>query len=194
MKVIKIIVAVLGVLAVIMVGGSFFIKKDFSMEHKVHVKAPSEAVFNQLNTMKDWKNWSYWFQMDKAMKTTYSGPEMGVGAGYSWSSKKWTVGKGSFKITESVPSDKIGYELAFDGMDGVTSGTYSLTPSGEEVDVICTFNTECTDIIGKWMSLIMKGQMEKAFNESFKNMENYFNQNPDALKPIEPFVDTIPQF
>lgn len=193
MKIVKIIAAVLGILAVVLVVGSFFIKEDFNMEHKVHVKAPKEAVFNQLNTTGDWKNWSYWFQLDKNMSTTYTDVPSGVGAGYSWTSEKWMVGKGSFKIIESTPEEKIGYELNFGGAEEAANGTYLLASVNEETEITCTFSTKNSGIMGKWMSLMMKGQMEKAFNESFKNMEAYFTKNPDALKPIEPFVDTIPQ-
>ena len=31
-------------------------------------------VYDQVNTLKNWENWSPWHKIDKGMKLTYSGP------------------------------------------------------------------------------------------------------------------------
>ena len=76
------------VLVVAAVGSTFFMDDNFRVSHTQVVKATPEAVFNQINTIKNWNNWSYWNTLDPEMKTTYNDIPSGVGAGDSWTSEK----------------------------------------------------------------------------------------------------------
>ena len=48
---------------------------------------PVEVIFEEVNSLKNWEDWSPWNQMATDMATTYSGPSSGEGAKSSWSSE-----------------------------------------------------------------------------------------------------------
>ncbi len=85
----------------------------FLLPHKVHVERSLKidafpgTVFDQVNTLKNWEKWSPWPASDTFIQLTYSGPESGVGAAFSWFSKENNVGKGSLSIISSFPYDSL---------------------------------------------------------------------------------------
>src|SRR6188768_836956 len=96
MKILKkigiVIVALLGLLLVI----SLFLPGTMHVERSVTINAPARVVFDQVNTVKNWEQWSPWLKMDSTMKRTYFGPASGTGAGYSWTSKEMQSGTMTF--------------------------------------------------------------------------------------------------
>lgn len=91
---------------------------------KTEINAPSEAVFKEINTIQNWKKWSYWEKADPNMASNYSGPESGVGAIHEWKSEK--MGNGKLSITESNNPTSLKYELVFEGMKP-SQGTFTIT-------------------------------------------------------------------
>ena len=117
MKIVKRIALVLVILAGIWTILAFCGKSNVHVERTAMINAPASAAFDEVNTLKQWKTWSYWDNIDKvSMKDSFSGPEAGVGAIHYWDSPNDSVGKGSLKITQSVPNQFVETELYFDGM------------------------------------------------------------------------------
>src|ERR1051325_293703 len=99
MKILKKIGIAILSLIVLLVVISFFLPGNMNVERSVVINAPAPVVFDQVNTLKNWEQWSPWQMMDSTMKITYSGPASGKGAGYSWTSKD--MGVGTMTLTES---------------------------------------------------------------------------------------------
>lgn len=95
------------------------------IERSMVIKADATTVFNEINTLKNWKSWSYWDNIDTAMKSVYEGPESGVGCKHSWESQNDSVGKGSLTITKSEPGKFVETELSFEGM-GTSLGGWKI--------------------------------------------------------------------
>jgi effector-binding domain-containing protein len=92
------------------------------VERQLWINQKPEVVFNEINTLKQWKNWSYWDNIDPNMVSTYEGPESGVGAVHKWESTNDSVGKGSLTIKTSTPNTLVECDLSFEGMGTSTSG------------------------------------------------------------------------
>ena len=84
------------------------------ISRKTDINAEAETVFNQINSLQNWKKWSYWEKVDPNMVSIYSGPEFGPGALHKWKSEK--MGNGQISITESTNPSSLKYELVFEGM------------------------------------------------------------------------------
>ena len=72
MKVLRIILVLLGLLALLTVGIGFFGPSEISVSHKKVMKAPLPAVWEQVVEFKNWPNWSPWVASDQDMKITYN--------------------------------------------------------------------------------------------------------------------------
>jgi len=85
---------------------------DFRIQRSIVIKAPAEIVFSQLNDFHKWEAWSPWAKIDPQARNTFSGPDSGQGAIFSWSGND-EVGEGQMTIIESLPYSLIRIELLF---------------------------------------------------------------------------------
>jgi effector-binding domain-containing protein len=142
MKILKRIGIVLGVLVGIWVILALFAPAKVHVERTTMVNAPSNVVFEQVNTLGNWKSWSYWDNIDKVtMKDSFSGPPAGVGAVHYWDSPNDSVGKGSLTITKSEPNSFVETTLYFDGM-GTSVGGWKMKDTAGAVQVTTYMDME----------------------------------------------------
>ena len=78
---------------------------------KIETNRKLTIVFDTLNSFRRFKDWNTLVLRDPGMQVTLSGPEEGEGAQFDYASDKKGVGKGSWKIVESVPREKIAYKI-----------------------------------------------------------------------------------
>lgn len=82
----------------------------FEHARSTTIAASREAVHALVDDFHAWVRWSPWEGLDANLTRTYSGPEEGIGARYTWAGKK--SGEGSMVIT-SVTPDRIDIDLDF---------------------------------------------------------------------------------
>ena len=85
---------------------------EFTITRSAFIPAPPEAVFPLVNSFREWASWSPWEDLDPALQRTYSGPESGVGAAYSWKGNR-KAGAGSMQILDSQAPASIRIRLVF---------------------------------------------------------------------------------
>src|SRR6266478_2042707 len=96
-KILKAILYIIGSLVVLVLVVGLFLPSNVHVERTKVLKSPPEAVFNQINDLKNWDNWMPWNKMDKNIQVTWNGDKTsGEGASYSWKSK--VVGNGKVII------------------------------------------------------------------------------------------------
>lgn len=84
----------------------------YTVTRSLEVAAPAAKIFPELNDLHRWQAWSPWEDLDPAMQRSYSGPEEGVGAMYSWSGNR-KAGAGTMEIIESVPNERVDIRITF---------------------------------------------------------------------------------
>lgn len=82
------------------------------VERSAVVRADAATVHALIDDFQQWVKWSPYEGVDPDLKRTYSGPDAGVGASYSWSGNR-KAGAGTMTITESIPEERIVLDLAF---------------------------------------------------------------------------------
>lgn len=144
-------------LAATLVGFAVFVATrpaDFRITRSAKISAPADVIFTHVNELKKWPAWSPWAKMDPQMKVTYSGPEAGVGASYSWVGNN-DVGEGSMTITESKPAELVRFNLRFlKPMEATNVTDFTFTPAGDQTLVTWSM-TGTNGFMGKAFSLIM---------------------------------------
>jgi hypothetical protein len=132
---IGVLVAVLVFIAVVATRPS-----AYHVERKLDVAAPVDVVFGVLNDLHQFAGVLVLFgtpfeKADPAMQKTFAGPAAGVGQSLAWSGNS-DAGKGTMRIAESAPGQKVAIQLDFVEPMASTA-TYALalaaTPSGTSV-------------------------------------------------------------
>lgn len=108
--------------------------RSYSFETTIEIKAKSEAVFGELNSLRRWPLWSKQFNpaLIDGLKITYNGSEAGEGAAQSWSDVR---GAGKLWITKSEPAKRVAYQVKF-GRFPPMSSEFTLTPQGDSTEVL----------------------------------------------------------
>lgn len=108
--------------------------KSFNVERRARIQAPPERVFPLINNLRSWTTWSPYLK-DPAMQTSYSGPEEGPGAIYTWSGNK-EVGAGRIEIVDTAKPTRVGLKLdILRPIEGSNHVDFLLVPLGDETEV-----------------------------------------------------------
>ena len=73
-----------------------------------------EQVYGYFSNFKEWPRWSVWITEDPDIKLSFGDTTQGLGAHYSWLSKK--SGNGNMTITRTDSNSALDYTLDFEGM------------------------------------------------------------------------------
>lgn len=187
MKVLKI----MGVIIVVIVLGIWItgmaLSGEGAVERSIVINAPVEKVFHEVNTFKNIFAWSPWTKIDPAMKTTFSGPETGVGAKYEWISENTDVGSGAQELLESKENEYVKTRMTFDGMDGDFYAEFILAPEGDGTKLTWTYQGKSSQFKMKFMMLGIDGFLGPQYEQGLQDLKAYIEGLPDP----EPVMDTI---
>lgn len=126
---------------------------DFRIVRAATINATPAAIFDRVNDLRKFQDWSPWAKLDPNMVLTFSGPAAGVGCASAWQGNN-KVGAGSMTITESRPAELIRMrleflkpfkatnltEFAFRAANGATAVEWSMTGKYNFVSkIICLF-------------------------------------------------------
>jgi uncharacterized protein YndB with AHSA1/START domain len=137
----------------------------FTVRRSIHIKAPRDKVFGQINDIAAWKSWSPWQGKDPAMRQTISADSVGVGAYQEWEGNS-KVGTGRMAITDSVPHERITFRLDFlKPFKATNMAGFVLREEAEGTEVIWTMNGPAP-LISKIMDTLMN--MDKMIGRDFE--------------------------
>jgi effector-binding domain-containing protein len=171
----KIIFGLLGLIVVLILVG-FLLPSKLEMSRSMRVNAPAEYSFEEVNTLTSWPKWSFWNSLDTTMKVTYSDKTSGAGSFYTWTSED--MGDGKLTITESVPFQTIKADLEFMS-GGPAKAWYDFKPAGDSTEIVMGFSTDFgANPLGRWMGIMMKPEMNKAFDYNLQRLKELSESKP----------------
>ena len=106
-----IVIAIIAIVAALL----FFASRapaQFRVQRQATMSTPPAAPFAQVNSFRNWVDWSPWAKIDPNVKMTYEGPATGVGSVQRWEGNK-RVGAGNATITVVEPDRLIRIRLEF---------------------------------------------------------------------------------
>lgn len=160
----KILIA-LAVIVAVFIGVVAMQPSDFRIARTATISAPASAVFAQVNDFHKWEAWSPYEKLDPAMKKTYEGAPVGIGAIYSWAGNS-EVGEGRTTIIESRPDELIRIKLEFIKPFAVTNAAeFTFKPEGDQTAVTWSL-TGKNNFISKAICLFM--DMDKMVGGDFE--------------------------
>ncbi|MCI0540253.1 MAG: SRPBCC family protein, partial [Verrucomicrobiales bacterium] len=125
---------------------------DFRVERSATLSASPAALFEQVNDHRKFAVWNPFMKLDPRVKTTYGGPDSGVGAICSWDGNR-DIRAGSCTIIESKPSALVRCRTDWKRpMEGVATVDFTFKPEGEKTVVTWAMYGR-NNFMGKVMSL-----------------------------------------
>jgi len=138
---------------------------DYRLTRQTRIAAPAATVFEQVNDLKKWENWSPWAKLDPNAKVTFSGPQAGPGASFRWDGND-KVGAGTMTITESKPNLRVATRTDFvKPFAGTSNSDFVFSEAGGQTNVIWTM-TGRQNFVGKVICLFMS--METMLGPEFE--------------------------
>ena len=170
MKILKrILLAVLGIIAIILVF-ALFIDKEFSLSKEIIVNKPKQQVFDYVKLIKNQEQYSVWVMKDPNI--VYSGTDGTVGAQSSWESKDKNVGVGEQQIIELKEGESMKVELRFKKpFEGTNYATNTFTSLGDNQTKVTTTFTGKSKYPMNFMNLFMNMLVGKDMETNLNNMK-----------------------
>ena len=165
----KILLGLAAVLAVILIVAAFQ-PSEFRVKRSAALAASPIALFAQVNDHHKFNTWNPWMKLDPTARTTYSGPEAGVGAACSWEGNS-NVGAGTATIIESKPGELVRLRMDWrKPMEGTSTVDFTFEPRGDKTLVTWEMYGQ-NNYLGKLMSLFINCD-EMCGSQFEKGLEN----------------------
>jgi len=170
MKILKILLGIILLFAIVLLVVGLTTPKQLSVEKTVEINAPVDKVFDQVNNLRNWENWSPWYKMEPTMDLTYSDNAAGANSWYKWKGEKTM--EGQLTITKAVPNQRIETAIDFGEM-GKSDGYWDFKSKGNSTEVTWGMNADTpgNPFSKAMMRLFFPGQMNKSFTDGLNNMK-----------------------
>lgn len=146
---------------------------DFRIERSLSMQARPEQIFPLLNNFHEWEAWSPWEKVDPAVRRSYSGPQQGQAAVYSWLGNK-ELGEGRMEILESQPFNYLRIQINFyKPFAAQNTIEFRLDDQGTTTVVSQAMFGPC-NFMSKLMGLFfsMENMVGKKFDEGLLDLKN----------------------
>ncbi len=174
-KLIKVAFAIVGVLAVVLVGGGLLLPSTFTVTRTTDIAAPPDKVYPLVASPREWNRWAVWHQRDPGMKIDYTGPASGAGAGWSW--KSTSEGSGKMDFTAAEPPRRVAYELYFPDFGSTSRGEFRIDPTPGGSRVTWVMNGDMgRNPLARWFALGADGMIGKDFDAGLAKLKSTAEQ------------------
>jgi effector-binding domain-containing protein/carbon monoxide dehydrogenase subunit G len=171
MKVLKLVLVAVAAVVLLLVLLGLFLPSSAHVERSVSITAPPAQVYEIVNDLHRFNDWSPWFEKDPRAKYTYGGPENGVGSKVEWSSTVSSVGTGSQEIVESVPNQRVRTKLDFGG-SGDAQAEVLIAPDGAGSRVTWALDTKFgRNLIGRYFGLAMDSMVGPDYEQGLGKLK-----------------------
>lgn len=186
MKTLKRVVLIITAILLLLIIIAYLLPRHTHVERSLLINTPANQLFEQVNTLKNWPNWSPWHKIDPKMRIEYFGYQQGVGAKYTWESENQQVGNGSLTIIKSIPFDTIVTEMDFMKNGKANSNfIFIKKPSGTLVTWIMESDLGWNPI-SRYFGLMMDRMVGPDFEKGLANLRDVAITLPAEPKSAKP--------
>jgi hypothetical protein len=113
---------------------------NFRVSRSATIGAPPAVIFDHVSNLHKMQEWSPFAKIDPAAKMTFTGPESGKDASFSWAGNA-QAGEGSMTCTDCQPNELLGYRLDFlKPFKGTNQVEFTFKPNGDQTVVTWTMS------------------------------------------------------
>lgn len=176
MKFIKIILAIFAFLILGVIVYGFLLPAEVKIEKSIFINVPREKAENYLIDLHNWERWNNWDKIDSNIRYDYRGPEKGVGAVQTWSSKKAPSGRST--ITGHSPGKSIYFRIDWKSGETAMNGYFKFMEKEGGTELVWGHkgnmgNNPFKRIYGQ----MLERMFGNTFKESLKNMKRVMEED-----------------
>lgn len=177
MKTIKILSTILAVILTGALIWAAFLPSTIHIKQSRAIKAPIGVVFDQVNNLRNWNNWSPY--KDSVLSSKFEGPEKGVGATIIWTDKK--QGQATMKIIAAVEHSVLKLETVSPDQEKPVEMIFQFEQIGDSTYISWERNIED---LSYPMNRFVGWMLEKGYNYNFaeglKGLKYFIESNKSA--------------
>src|SRR5690606_11076742 len=153
----------MAIVAVLFVLVALFLPSSRTITETVETNRRQAIVFDTLNSVHRFHEWSPPALRDPAIRFERSGPDAGVGARIAYKSEERSLGEGSWEIIESEPDSRVVYKLDNSDRGDNKRMTFVLTPTGRggrNIEISQTYTVDYGwNLLGRYAGLYVRGHV-----------------------------------
>jgi effector-binding domain-containing protein len=177
MRLLKTIGYILLTLIILWVIVAFLSPKEIKTTQRIIINRTPYVVFDQVNNLKLWNNWSPWVKRDTNMIQVFSENHVGTGAVVRWEST--TEGNGEQTIVESHAPNMIRTSLVFTDWDGIVFANWNFEKIDEnKTEVIWDLEGSELPFIMRPLGFSWNAELEKDYKNGLQNLKEICEKLP----------------
>lgn len=180
-RVLELLVSLIIVAALVVVVG-VLLPSHGRIERSVEVSNPVRQIYDSVNTLRRFPEWSAERRMDPRLNIEYFGPRSGVDAGVNWSGNE-TVGKGSVKIlsTDEDSQVKMAVEDAFSGENKTYTIRLEPAQNAKTTRIFWSYDVDYGwNLLWRYAGLYIHGKPDAMLQTSLANLSSMLATVPNA--------------
>ncbi len=160
-----------------------------SLSESVETNRRISIVFDTINSLRRFDDWSAISAYDPAAQLNISGPEEGVGARVDYVSDVDRVGEGSWEITESEPDRRVAFAVDNSDLGSNKRTAFTLTPTGRNnrnVEITQTYNVDYGwNLFGRYSGLYVSRSVGDQMKLGLGRLTNILAAVPNVEYRVE---------
>jgi hypothetical protein len=190
-RVLELLVSLLIVAALVVVVG-LLLPSHGHIERSVEVSSPLRQIYDSVNTLRRFPEWSPERRLDPLLRMEYSGERNGVGAKVSYSGNE-SVGNGSLEISASDEDSqvKMDVENNFVGENKTYTITLNPSESGKTTRIVWAYDVDYgMNLLWRYAGLYIHGKPDATIQTAVANMSNMLATFPNVDYKDQP-IDRV---
>ena len=185
MKALKIIGIAIGIIILLFLVVGLTSPKAGNIDRSIVVDASPAMVYKEVNSFKNFNQWSPWFTVDPETVYTYEGPGSGVGAKMSWESDHPDVGAGTQWIIESTPNKAVIVELDF-GFQGSYYADFAIEEEQKGTKLTWSYRYEDLGLVSAFFTKVFSAEdmVAENYQTGLEQFKEYIESKPKSSMEV----------
>ncbi len=168
--IVKIFYWLLGIIALLVVV-AFLLPKTYKVERITFIKSNPDLIYNLTSDFQQWNLWVPWTkEVDSSAVFEMTGPAAQLGTSWKWNGK--ILGNGEMVLTELIPDQLIGYDLAFNQGKYRSKGKIMLENMGDSAKIVWLDEGDLGyNPMNRYMGLFMDRMMGPDFEKGLAKLK-----------------------
>jgi hypothetical protein len=176
----------LAIVAALFLVVSLVLPSSRHLSEKTETNRKLTIVYDTLNSMPRFKDWTPLVLYDPRMQLKLSGPDSGVGARLDYDSKVPRVGQGSWEITATDPGKSVSYAIVDPRRGNNKRTSFLLKPVGRgvikrNVEITQTYDVDYGwDLLGRYAGLYVSRHVGDDIKLGLQRLSNMLASVPNV--------------
>ena len=169
-KLLRYLIIILVVILLLAIAFMALSPRKMTFDTSTTIKAPAHMVYNMVNNLEKWKEWSPVKDLDPDAMHSYSDNTVGPGAKWTWKGNEH-VGEGTREIIAATEGESISTRIEFHGWDKESHGQWAFIPDGKKTKVEWKFEGGDTAFPFRPFNVLMKGGYKKTYKQGLATLK-----------------------